>query len=152
MGSHTLVRRRARGAVAVGARRRARGAVAVGARLHHGPDLSAISVTAVRANQLPRLVSRADAVPSTSLSASMPSRPRSVTVRPEIGLSRALADYAAHAPLTVLSKQLQVRKYSATNAMLNTKTSSSHQDITLERTVYPQIGGRAKPLGICASQ
>ena len=97
-------------------------------------------------------VSLADAVPSILLSVSMPSRPRSATVMPKIGLSRSLADDAAHAPLTVLSKQLQVRKYSATNAMLNTKTSSSHQDITLERTVYPQIGGRAKPLGICASQ
>ena len=81
--------------------RRAGGAVAVNARsqgLHQGAQRSAISVTAVRANQLPRVVSRADAVPASLQSVSMPSRPRSATVRPEIGLSSALAENAAQAP------------------------------------------------------
>jgi hypothetical protein len=66
--------------------------------LHHGLDRSAISVTAVRANQLPRAVSRAEAFPSSMLRVSMPSRPRSATVTPEMGLSQTLADGVAHAP------------------------------------------------------
>src|SRR5439155_14699105 len=76
-------------------------AVAVSARLqgiHHGLDRSAISVTAVRANQFPRVVSRAEAFPSSMLRVSMPSRPRSATVMPKIGLSQTLADGVAHAP------------------------------------------------------
>ena len=78
-----------------------RGTVAVRAGLqgplHHGLDPSAISVTIVRANQLPRAVSRADAVPASLQSVSMPSRPRSATVMPEIGLSQALVEDAAQA-------------------------------------------------------
>src|SRR5205823_3022038 len=96
--SHALVRRRGRW----------RPRCALGCKyLHHGADPLWISVTAVRANQLPRAVSRADALPASLQSVSMPSRPRSATVMPKIGLSRSLADDAAHAPLTVLSKQLQ---------------------------------------------
>src|SRR5256885_15622161 len=66
--------------------------------LHHGAERSVISVTAVRANQLPRAVSRADAVPASLHSVSMPSRPRSATVLPKIGLSQAPPDGTAHAP------------------------------------------------------
>ena len=66
--------------------------------LRYGAARSAISVTAVRANQLPRVVSRADALPGSMLSISMPSRPRSATVTPETGLSKVLADSAVQAP------------------------------------------------------
>src|ERR1700730_14729957 len=68
--------------------------------LRYGAARSAISisVTAVRANQLPRAVTRADALPWRMLSISMPSRPRSATVTPETGLSWVLADDALQAP------------------------------------------------------
>ena len=48
---------------------------------------SALSVTTVRANHIPRVVSRADALPWSMLNVSMPSRPRSATVTPKMGLS-----------------------------------------------------------------
>ena len=66
--------------------------------MRYGVSRSAISVTAVRANQLPRVVSRADALPWRMLNISIPSRPRSATVTPETGLSSVLADDALQAP------------------------------------------------------
>ena len=54
---------------------------------HYGAARSANSVTTVRANQPPRVVSRACALSRRTLSVSMPSRPRSATVAPEMGLS-----------------------------------------------------------------
>jgi hypothetical protein len=66
--------------------------------LHHGAACSALSAAAVRANQLPRAVNRADALPWRTLSVSMPSRPRSATVPPETGLSPALADGVVQTP------------------------------------------------------
>ena len=66
--------------------------------LCYGAARSAISVTAVLANQLPRVVSRADALPWRMLNISIPSRPRSATVTPETGLSSVLADDALQAP------------------------------------------------------
>jgi hypothetical protein len=64
----------------------------------YGTARSAISVTAVRANELPRVVSCADALPLRVISISMPSRPRSATVTPETGLTWVLADDALQAP------------------------------------------------------
>ena len=66
--------------------------------VHYGTARSANSVTTVRANQLPRVVSRAYALPWSTLSVSMPSRPRSATVAPEMGLSPTLADGAVQTP------------------------------------------------------
>jgi hypothetical protein len=59
---------------------------------------STISATTVRANQFPRAVSRAEALPWSTLSVSNPSRPRSATVTPEMGLSQVLADGAIQTP------------------------------------------------------
>ena len=64
----------------------------------HGTARSANSVTSVRANQLPRAVSRAYALPWRTLRVSMPSRPRSATVAPEMGLSPTPADGAVQTP------------------------------------------------------
>jgi hypothetical protein len=51
------------------------------------------------ANHIMPALSRADALPRSMLRVSMPSRPRSATVRPEVGLlSRALADGEVHTP------------------------------------------------------
>src|ERR1700730_9512057 len=66
--------------------------------VHYGAARSANSVTTVRANQLPRAVSRAYALPWSTLSVSMPSRPRSATVAPEMGLSPTLADGTVQIP------------------------------------------------------
>ena len=66
--------------------------------VHYGTARSANSVTTVLANQLPRAVSRAYALPWSTLSVSMPSRPRSATVAPEMGLSPTLADGAVQTP------------------------------------------------------
>jgi hypothetical protein len=66
--------------------------------VHYGTARSANSVTSVLANQLPRAVSCAYALPWSTLSVSMPSRPRSATVAPEMGLSPTPADGAVQTP------------------------------------------------------
>jgi hypothetical protein len=53
--------------------------------LHYKAARSANSVATVRANQFPRAVSRADALPRSIVRVSIPSRPRSATVAPEMG-------------------------------------------------------------------
>ena len=63
---------------------------------HYGVACSATSVATVRANQFPRGVSRA--LSRSVLSVSMPSRPRSATVTPEMGLSPTLADGGDQTP------------------------------------------------------
>ena len=66
--------------------------------LHYGAARSANSVATVWANQFPRAVSRAYALPRSIVRVSMPSRPRSAIVTPAMGLSPASADGAAQTP------------------------------------------------------
>jgi hypothetical protein len=59
---------------------------------------SANSVATVPANQFPRTVSRAEALPPSTVRVSIPSRPRSATVAPETGFSPVLAHGAVQTP------------------------------------------------------
>src|SRR6266852_9170292 len=60
--------------------------------------LATIAAATVRANQLPRVVSRADAFLPSMVSVNMPSRLRSATVIPEMRLSQMLAGPGFHTP------------------------------------------------------
>jgi hypothetical protein len=57
-----------------------------------------ISVIAVRANQLPLVVSPAEAMPLRTLNVSIPSRARSATVTPEMRLSQSLGEGVIQTP------------------------------------------------------
>jgi hypothetical protein len=73
---------------------------------------AAISVAAVRANQLPRTVSCADALLPSTVNVNMPSRLRSATVIPETGLSQLSADSEAHTPRCLRKPPLPFRQAS----------------------------------------
>jgi hypothetical protein len=64
----------------------------------HGPATNLISAAAVRANQLPRVVSCAEALLPSMVIVNIPSRLRSATVIPETGLSSAPAASEPHTP------------------------------------------------------
>src|ERR1700730_2291415 len=62
------------------------------------PTTNSIAAAAVRANQLPRVVSFAEALLPSMVIVNIPSRLKSATVIPETGLSSALAASETHAP------------------------------------------------------